>query len=607
MAEETLSVTAARYVQELCGRRELVDSAGSVCAAHLESRALAVLQNVNASSFVELVGDMARDCVTLPEWVAGDESLQDEDGEFTWIFGWAAAEAVAAGAAAVAGLFEPEVQAVPGFYEAAMEVLESFGRDLDCLFPFLLGGLRRAESTLSARPGREVIQQSLQRACAWSLAAVGRAVGFRRLSTADVLWEWATGEAAWALALAKGTLSMSSSAGDRTSLEAPRELEELQVAVASAVLGLGGATVAFAKDVTVAEDAPMAERAAALAVHRAKLAEELVRMDVLSVLLAVAAGPTEGAAQLRVQLPSFLVHLLQPELVFRDPPWALEASEWRWALTASRQFSSRLRSSLGWHSEELWATLARVPTATRPSLSFLRDCSLLAACAGAATQPCERLLRACVAQLMLPDVENPAQRAGDLTALCALATNAELGPGGDGGLRELIKAMPAAGHAALAAHFETWKEPPGKEALGDWLVPHCASTARPPPEPPAEATSPQGISAGLRDRLPAAPAEICCALDGRLLTDPVRAPWGGPAYERSVLVLHLASSNCCPRTGQPLTIVMCQRDVGLRQQALQWLRAERAGKQGRKLPPASSAATEAAPPSAPNFDALFGS
>merc|ERR1712072_1285349 len=51
---------------------------------------------------------------------------------------------------------------------------------------------------------------------------------------------------------------------------------------------------------------------------------------------------------------------------------------------------------------------------------------------------------------------------------------------------------------------------------------------------------------GLRELLDCVPPEFCCALDGKLLVDPIRAP-SGYVFERSVLQRALLDSGgLCP-------------------------------------------------------------
>jgi len=69
-----------------------------------------------------------------------------------------------------------------------------------------------------------------------------------------------------------------------------------------------------------------------------------------------------------------------------------------------------------------------------------------------------------------------------------------------------------------------------------------------------------------------APVEFCCALDSRLMMDPVRTPCGH-VFEREVLAHALPDYNhCCPLSGTPLTLDDCVRLPELRRSISQWVR-----------------------------------
>merc|ERR1712232_476711 len=104
------------------------------------------------------------------------------------------------------------------------------------------------------------------------------------------------------------------------------------------------------------------------------------------------------------------------------------------------------------------------------------------------------------------------------------------------------------------------------------------SPADPPTLAPVERLDrplPAPSKTGLRDLVCSVPPEIACAVDGRLLVDPVRSPYG-QVFERSVLQRALlASGGVCPITRQPLSLDQCPRDATTRKQALAWVRANR--------------------------------
>merc|ERR1712039_732259 len=93
-------------------------------------------------------------------------------------------------------------------------------------------------------------------------------------------------------------------------------------------------------------------------------------------------------------------------------------------------------------------------------------------------------------------------------------------------------------------------------AIATAAMSQAAIATAPPParEPPPGASPP-----GLRDVVQNAPKEFRCALDGKLLCDPVISP-AGVIFERSSLAKWLQKHGCqCPITGQALSLEDCQR------------------------------------------------
>eukprot|EP00419_Tripos_fusus_P058287 CAMPEP_0172932576 /NCGR_PEP_ID=MMETSP1075-20121228/220066_1 /TAXON_ID=2916 /ORGANISM="Ceratium fusus, Strain PA161109" /LENGTH=819 /DNA_ID=CAMNT_0013793905 /DNA_START=58 /DNA_END=2518 /DNA_ORIENTATION=- len=89
---------------------------------------------------------------------------------------------------------------------------------------------------------------------------------------------------------------------------------------------------------------------------------------------------------------------------------------------------------------------------------------------------------------------------------------------------------------------------------------------------PAAPTSepPKAPFVGLRDVVQNAPKDFRCALDGKLLCDPVVSP-AGIVFERSTLAswLHMHGPQC-PMTGVPLQMEDCQRSPEIRKKAAGW-------------------------------------
>merc|ERR1712087_982235 len=90
---------------------------------------------------------------------------------------------------------------------------------------------------------------------------------------------------------------------------------------------------------------------------------------------------------------------------------------------------------------------------------------------------------------------------------------------------------------------------------------------------PQEVDTPAASSnPSLRELCHGAPKELCCAIDGKLLMDPVRSPHGH-VFERSTLIRTLARTHgCCPLIGLPLVVEDCERAGDVRLSAARWIR-----------------------------------
>lgn len=105
----------------------------------------------------------------------------------------------------------------------------------------------------------------------------------------------------------------------------------------------------------------------------------------------------------------------------------------------------------------------------------------------------------------------------------------------------------------------------------------------PPPLAQAEASalassyverlaSASAAKTGLRELVANVPAQFRCALDGKLLADPVRSPQG-LVFERSTLQRWLAENGkVCPRTGMPLRFEEFSRAGDIRRELVNWAR-----------------------------------
>jgi len=132
---------------------------------------------------------------------------------------------------------------------------------------------------------------------------------------------------------------------------------------------------------------------------------------------------------------------------------------------------------------------------------------------------------------------------------------------GDAALPEAATPEPAAAPAPV------WPETSPAPLASLTAVPALAPALAPAPAAPPVAATP-----GLRDIITNAPEQFRCALDRKLLCDPVVSP-GGVVFERSTLVKWLSNHDpVCPITGAPLRVEDCARSPEIRKQVTQWAR-----------------------------------
>merc|ERR1719215_1169630 len=232
-------------------------------------------------------------------------------------------------------------------------------------------------------------------------------------------------------------------------------------------------------------------------------------------------------------------------------------------------------------SSELWAVLA--PMARRKK-GFLKDCAGLAYIAPPSVQAVTTLLQCCPAENVLSRSHLPVG-SHSLAGLLVFAANAGCTPDQDVLTNELSILDPVS-LAQLVAILHGWNGPVRAEALDPWFkfvsailtpqVPEEAGSASPtstslasPPLEATQAASPAeqddqwhtsgwdawsaaaqsqmalmeepdtpAKSTALRDVVSNAPTAFRCALDGKLLVDPVRTP-SGHIVERSTLACAL--------------------------------------------------------------------
>jgi hypothetical protein len=562
------------------------------------------------------VAEFARECITLPERVLSAEQNGVDDVEVDWTFGPAVAQTVATGLAAVAGLMEPQLLQERGTIgqSQVVELLMDLSQQIDCLAPYLFSGLCRAEVHRQWEDDASdaSLQAALQSICAWALVAVGRIMGYEKLS-ADVLWDWGAKDALWVLVLAKGALALDGridnvarglgysadaasalEGSDMWALAVPPDLAEMQLAVAKAVLGLASPTLAFGSEMDQSEDSggvAITQRAAQLAWHRAQLAMTIAESQLLGPLIAACSGLTSAE---RPKIATFLALVLQPELG-DEPEWA-DSSFGSEVFDSAREATTMLRLQLTWSAGELWALLASVAAAGPMPRTFLKDCAYLAF----ATLSDEPRSLANVLRILRHGVASPDNTASTVAALCMLAANSRIAPAGtsleDGGLSQLLQQLDLDQRIEALGYLKAWRGATRRSNVLMWLYLlvadsndqkathieaeaihfHEPAAVQPPSKPSAPTRIAGAPTSGMRDLLNEAPSELRCALDGRLVTDPVRAP-SGLIFERAVLARALMQSHgVCPITGQPIKLEDCPRDADIRRQAVDWIRVRRA-------------------------------
>jgi len=539
--------------------------------------------------------EVLRQCFALADFVRGDfddgtaaargAGLRGDDDEQDdgWEFGVAVAELMAHGLAAVSAV----VQEVPGGDTRA--ILEGLSADLDYFSANIFGGLCQLgvqERQLFEREER--LLRALRSICAWALATVGRGVGYDRFSAA-VLWEWASGDALWALVLAKGVLSMPPGSAAVGDVPRPSELPDLQVAVLRAVLNLSTPDVAFAFRVTDDQRA-ITDQNVELARHKADLAAAFVSCQLLHVLCEASenAGARVGPA-----LVAFLTSMLQPQLMAPDLGQHPEAVV---TLAEAKRSTGTLSGRIQRYRDILWCFLTEVPAEFGGELppGFYQDCADLSYYVPPRRFSFDEFACSTLA-FKNHDV-------GTLAVIPIIAANAGIVPSA-GVLVDTLTSLPADGKAAILSKWDRWRGPVQLNTFEQWWqlleAPNSKGVSH-PPQPPPEAPIPDplpaqpeaGPKAALQAAVRDAPAEFCCALDGQLMMDPVRSPQG-LVFERAELVHALSTSGGrCPVTGEPLSIEDCLRAADLRRRIARWVREKRPVGCGRRSQIAATAQTK---------------
>jgi len=476
--------------------------------------------------------------------------------------------------------------------------------------------------------------QALQGVAVWTLTVLARAVGYDRMN-GKILWEWASGDPFCILVLTRALLAfgLHSAHARDIWLEAgfsasmmPEDIKDLQDVILNAVLEAASPDIVFqANSSEFSNNIGIAERNETLSLHRALLAVAVADCGFTDILIARLADCLTSSLADALHLGGSVV---------QGPPKALAIVAFFAALvpppvdslpTSLREFTDAFAVQLAHRSDQLWPLLANavdaVPMASplrgAYARSLLKDCAAIAYAAPPEAASCWDFHRRCLSEQSSQLAAEVRVSPKALAALVVLSANASFPPGGDHPAGTILTGIDDSKRAEVVTRLALWQGPLRAEHLTPWVslmgtieqapVPDeeddffelsrrearaAAAAAGPPPPgppppppapvgtggPPAERPPPSPDKLGLRDLMCRVPPELACSIDGRLVVDPVRSPFG-QVFERSVLERALlASGGICPITRCPLTLEQCPRDQELRKQALAWVRVNRAKK-----------------------------
>ncbi|CAK9086042.1 unnamed protein product [Durusdinium trenchii] len=390
------------------------------------------------------------------------------------------------------------------------------------------------------------LYQALQGLCAWILALLfGADRTDRADDLADHLWEFCNWDALSALVFCKGALGFQRGARETACVRVPGDLPQLQRSVLLALLGLAAPRIAFSVGAT--GEVSIEERQQQLQAHRALLMAVEQENGLLDCLLSY---DWCSAVTLVPHLAQHLADLVSSVDSVDVPAFQDAQQDYLRHL--------RLRSSI------LWDILA-LSLSVHPTRSLLQNCARVAFHVPPPL-PLPRKLQ----ELLNGDLSGAERTA--LAWSCVLRANAGLALSEH--LQNLAAELREQVEAQLCrAELMQWMRPEAKRLLWSAGWSACGATVPPVSSLPRRAGA-VGASSALRAKLvDGVPEEFRCALDGRLMVDPVRAP-DGRHYERSTLRLALQQGD--PRV-EGVSLEDCQRDAGLRARQLDWVRSRPKG------------------------------
>lgn len=523
------------------------------------------------------------------------------------------ARLVAAGCEILSSLLVPRLGQVSsargsgGDFSWIDDTLEELSDELDFLALEVYCGLGRLEGAACESAELPVVpdhvfdrfesywgslehRQALQELSMWLMCVVFRAIGYHDV-TARGLMEFANNDLLCLCALLRGLLACRP--GDHG---LPHDTLEIQGVALNVLCGLTAPELAFpyyGED----ETASIADQNRVLALYREVLCAAVVETGLLEAavnsILIYVRGMRGGASTLGVRFFSFLAALVREA---ERSSLAADDDLFPPALRVKKEIIRRA-DTLGSLLDVLLESPPNAPLARELMLS----CAALAAPMSERHDPdgsddgftfaCRVLLSNCLDAGCTADAEG----ANMLAALAALAASVGDLEISRPRLAELISRinpddrartrsrLARAGSVRLAESDQAAiTELFGSASPADATLPSSPVSAAPEVSAPLTAPAPALAPAlaappkatpGLRDIIQNAPEQFRCALDRKLLCDPVVSP-GGIVFERSTLVRWLETHDpICPITGAPLRIEDCPRSPEIRKQVTQWARS----------------------------------
>ncbi|CAK9068932.1 Hypothetical protein SCF082_LOCUS34620, partial [Durusdinium trenchii] len=496
------------------------------------------------------------------------------------------ARLVTAGCEVLAALLLPLADGQACSFDWVRETLEDLSDQIDFLALEVYCGLGRLESKVLESDELPVVldpieddfgaywgsiehRQALQELSAWLMCVLFRALGYSSV-TAGGLMEFVNHDLLCLCSLLRGLFAVRS---DDSSL--PHDTGEIQGVALLALCGLTAPDLAFHRSDGSEGDIHEQNRALNfyLEVLGAAMVETGVLESAVDAALVRSGGFAKEGAATGFKFFQFLSSLLAPVAApTREVPHS--------PLLKLRAHVHRIADKLG---RLLEAVLAQGFDSNISLRELLASCACLAAAlvsqSGLAegcsddhfTLSCRLLVTTCCDAPNLGCAE-VGDRAATLAALGALACNVGDLDYVSPRFSEYISLLPADDIARarmrLTRHdrYGLVLTPAGDNLLA------LFGTA-PVPAPKVVPAEPPPAKPGLRDIVQNAPKDLRCALDQKLLCDPVVSP-GGLVFERSTLARWLQKSGTCPVTGEALRLEDCSRSPDLRKKVTEWVRNE---------------------------------